>query len=671
MKEDESKVFVVDTSLLTNQDKNHNKKGGFLKYRLITKTAAFVLSVLMIGVFALCGVSAWLMAVCDVYNTPRSVMKAEILEAIALDDCDTFIYYILEGDYESAGMFCSERNIDYVYLQDAQNGECIWLWGDPPEGAVYYDYTDVSFLWTDGYYRYGNTEDGTLMGAENNINVMMRIIPDRANQDGYYFASLLIDVAYSMKCYVYIVGASALLLAILLIVYLVYASGRRTDGELKDGWGAKVPFDLLTVVSAGFVVACVFVTAVVLDELYLGMVSALPLGAMCIVSLFAVTSVALGWLMSFSSRIKRGSFWKNTLIYYFALATYKTAKFLFRYSKKKLSVLQGVPFAWKTAVMVVVTSLAEFFLILFCWDDPEILLILWFLEKVLLVPLLIKCVMMLKKLKKAGDELSRGETEYKVNTEGLWGDFKRHGEALNGIASGMSLAVEKQLRSERMKTELITNVSHDIKTPLTSVINYADLIVKEPCENERITEYAEVLRRSSTRLSRLIEDLVEASKATTGNLEVCLSRCDLGIFVSQVAGEYKDKLNSQGLELVVSGEDENCTILADGRRLWRVFDNLMNNICKYAQKGTRVYIALEREGNQAVISLKNVSCAPLNVSAEELMERFVRGDASRTTEGNGLGLSIARSLVELQGGSFDIYIDGDLFKAVMKFPIKE
>ena len=170
MKEDESKVFVVDTSLLANQDKNYSKKGGFLKYGLITKTAAFVLSVLMIGVFALCGVSAWLMAVCDVYNTPRSVIKAEILEAIALDDCDTFIYYILEGDYESAGMFCSERSIDYVYLQDAQNGECIWLWGDPPEGAVYYDYTDVSFLWTDGYYRYGNTEDGTLMGAENNIN---------------------------------------------------------------------------------------------------------------------------------------------------------------------------------------------------------------------------------------------------------------------------------------------------------------------------------------------------------------------------------------------------------------------------------------------------------------------------------------------------------------------
>ena len=251
------------------------------------------------------------------------------------------------------------------------------------------------------------------------------------------------------------------------------------------------------------------------------------------------------------------------------------------------------------------------------------------------------------------------------------GDLKKQGEDLNSIASGMSLAVEKQLKSERMKTELITNVSHDIKTPLTSIINYADLIGKEPCENAKITEYAEVLVRQSVRLKRLIEDLVEASKASTGNLEVCLQPCDASVFLIQADGEYEEKLKKADLTLVVQQSESEIRILADGRRMWRVFDNLMNNICKYAQPGTRVYLILEKKEKKAVITFKNTSREALNISEEELMERFVRGDSSRNTEGNGLGLSIARSLTELQKGTMNIQIDGDLFKAVLEFPVIE
>ena len=258
---------------------------------------------------------------------------------------------------------------------------------------------------------------------------------------------------------------------------------------------------------------------------------------------------------------------------------------------------------------------------------------------------------------------------YQIDTKGMRGDFKKQGEDLNSIASGMSLAVEKQLKSERMKTELITNVSHDIKTPLTSIINYADLIGKESCENEKITEYAEVLVRQSVRLKRLIEDLVEASKASTGNLEVNLAACDAAVFLTQAGGEYEEKLQNANLTLVTSQPENEIRIMADGRRMWRVFDNLMNNICKYAQPGTRVYLSLERIGNSAVIIFRNTSREALNISEEELMERFVRGDASRTTEGNGLGLSIARSLAELQGGKLTIKIDGDLFKAILTFPV--
>ncbi len=220
-----------------------------------------------------------------------------------------------------------------------------------------------------------------------------------------------------------------------------------------------------------------------------------------------------------------------------------------------------------------------------------------------------------------------------------------------------------------MKTELITNVSHDLKTPLTSILNYAGLIAAEPCENGKITEYAGVLTRQSERLTRLIDDLVEASKAATGNLEVHLAPVEAQVLLQQAAGEYAERFSSAGLELVTNMPEEPIRIMADGRRMWRVFDNLMNNVFKYAQSRTRVYLSLERMADSAVITFRNISAEPLNVSEEELMERFVRGDSARAGEGNGLGLSIAKSLAELQGGAFRLHIDGDLFKAILVFPV--
>ncbi len=233
----------------------------------------------------------------------------------------------------------------------------------------------------------------------------------------------------------------------------------------------------------------------------------------------------------------------------------------------------------------------------------------------------------------------------------------------------MSQAVEQRLKSERMKTELITNVSHDIKTPLTSIINYASLIGNEKTDNQNIAEYSKVLVTQSEKLKRLIEDLVEASKASTGNLDVAPVPCEAAIFIAQAGGEYEEKITDAGLSLVTNVPERQLRIMADSRRMWRVFDNLMDNICKYSQSGTRVYLSLEASGKDALITFKNTSRDPLNISADELVERFVRADTSRNTEGNGLGLSIARSLTELQGGNFRISVDGDLFKVELRFPI--
>ena len=225
------------------------------------------------------------------------------------------------------------------------------------------------------------------------------------------------------------------------------------------------------------------------------------------------------------------------------------------------------------------------------------------------------------------------------------------------------------MKSEHLKTELITNVSHDLKTPLTSIINYADLIGSERLENEKVKEYAEVLLRQSRRLKKLLEDLVEASKATTGNLEVNLTPCDIGVMLSQAVGEYGQRFAEKQLELIVRQPEEAVRILADGRHLWRIFDNLFNNIYKYAQENSRVYLNVECTGENAVILFRNMSKYALELSPQELEERFVRGDKSRHMEGNGLGLSIAKSLTELQKGSMEIVTDGDLFKVILRFPL--
>ena len=268
----------------------------------------------------------------------------------------------------------------------------------------------------------------------------------------------------------------------------------------------------------------------------------------------------------------------------------------------------------------------------------------------------------------AAARLADGELSYKVNTRGMLFDEKQLGESLNRLGDGMNIAVEERLKADRMKTELITNVSHDIKTPLTSIVSYTELLKAEEGLSEQGKEAVDVLSRQSERLTRLIDDLVEASKASSGTLDVALAPCDAAVFVAQAAGEYGERLRDAGLTLLTKVPEEPIRIMADGRRMQRIFDNLMNNIGKYSLPGTRVYLDLEKKGQRAVFQFKNTSREPLNVSADELLERFVRGDSSRHTEGNGLGLYIAQRLTELQGGTLQIQVDGDLFKVVLSFP---
>lgn len=267
--------------------------------------------------------------------------------------------------------------------------------------------------------------------------------------------------------------------------------------------------------------------------------------------------------------------------------------------------------------------------------------------------------------------IASGDTAYQMSLESLNGKELELAKMLNSIGTGMEQAIQKQLKSERFKTDLITNVSHDIKTPLTSIISYVDLLKREQIPSKKVQAYLEVLEQKSQRLKNLTEDLVEASKASSGNLKLEIAPIDLVEMIYQTNGEFEEKFSIRHLELVSHLPDESMVVEADGRQLWRVLENVYNNAFKYAMEHSRVYTDLNLEQEQVTFTIKNVSEHPLNINSEELTERFVRGDVSRTTEGSGLGLSIAKSLTELQGGTFLILIDGDLFKIQISFPIKK
>lgn len=324
--------------------------------------------------------------------------------------------------------------------------------------------------------------------------------------------------------------------------------------------------------------------------------------------------------------------------------------------------IQAVPLVWKAVLGCMAYTL--FSIVTIEWGAG-----LWLLVTFLLSVYLCGWAYQWKKIRHGTQEIIGGNPNYHIDTRHMLPDLRGHADELNNLGHAISAAVDDRLKSEHFKAELITNVSHDLKTPLTSIINYVDLLKKEDIDNPKAAEYIEVLDRKSQRLKKLTEDLVEASKASTGNLTVNWERLDWAQLIDQALGETGERLEAQKLTVVRSLPEGPMWVEADGRHLWRVLDNLLTNCAKYALPGTRVYVDLRESGSWAVLSVKNISREALDIPAERLMERFVRGDESRNQAGSGLGLSIAQSLTELQHGRFEINIDGDLFKAIVTLPL--
>ena len=375
----------------------------------------------------------------------------------------------------------------------------------------------------------------------------------------------------------------------------------------------------------------------------------------------------IGYL-SLVRRIKAGTLWKNSLIR-------KVLKWIGKCSGKLADFARA--FSRNTAEKIKVLLVGGAFLflqflIIGCvFSGAGVFLLALMAVDVAVMIFAIRKADGLDLIMDGLKKISDGELQYKIKTDTLTGKQKVMAEYINNIGGGLDAAVENSLKKERMQTELITNVSHDLKTPLTSIINYVDLMKRENPTDPKIQEYLRILDEKSQRLKVLTEDVVEASKASTGNIKLEMNDIDFVEMVQQVIGEFEEKFKEKNLTMMVHFTDEPSIIYADGQRMWRVLENVFGNVVKYAMEGTRVYAEISNRNKKVTFSLKNISAQPLNISADELTERFIRGDVARNTEGSGLGLSIAKSLTELQGGEFKLYLDGDLFKVMITFVAKK
>ena len=498
--------------------------------------------------------------------------------------------------------------------------------------------------------------------------------------------------------------ALGLVLFAALAVFLCSVAGRKPDStEIKAGGFNALPLDLYgggvlaSCIALGYLAVEVIrhaqdVTTVLAAMLLLGYGGCVIFVCFC----FAVAAqVKMGnwhWLRnsivgrctSVALEIIRGIFHLIPTLWSFALRIVKDifkvvsalAVLLWSWMKKCLTVtgrllkkclvlcektLSLLPLTWQ---WIVVGGVLALMLPISFANDSKGWAVLWGIASLTTILYGSNCF---GRLLEGAKRMRSGDLESKVDDKYLVGCFREFAGELNGLADVAMVAAQNQLKSERMKTELITNVSHDIKTPLTSIINYVDLLEKPHTEEEQ-KAYVEVLSRQSQRLKKLIDDLMEMSKASTGNIQVEIGEIDAVEAVTQALGEFADKLTAAGLTPVFHQSEENIMLLADGRLLWRAMSNVLSNAVKYALPGTRLYVDVSATQDKAIISVKNISGAQLNISAEELMERFVRGDSSRNTEGSGLGLNIAKSLMELQKGQLQLLVDGDLFKVTLVFP---
>ena len=462
---------------------------------------------------------------------------------------------------------------------------------------------------------------------------------------------------YTNKNALIIAACIGLVISILLFVIMMMGAGRREeDDEIHIRKIDKLPPDIYFILAGSAICGIIAIgVEIMANDLYTGTIACFFMGILCMFIFSA-------FMMSAAVNAKCGRLLKTTVIGRVILVIVRGIRAIAK------AFIEKIPVIWKCVAGAVILAVINLFVIACTsYSGPAPAWAVF--TGLVFIAAVTYLAIGFARLKEGGDNVAAGNTEYRIETAHMLPSMKQHGENINSINEAVTRAVDEQMKSERFKTELITNVSHDIKTPLTSIINYTDLLMAEDIDNETAREYIGIISKHAARLKKLTVDVVDASKASTGNVKIELVKISIGMMAEQVFGEYREKIEEKGLSPILSICEENIEVMADGNHMGRVLDNVLSNICKYAQEGTRVYMDVFRKNDRAFVVFKNISSQELNISPDELMERFVRGDESRNSEGSGLGLNIASSLMRLQGGDFNISIDGDLFKTEISMPI--
>lgn len=645
---------------------------GFLD-KTWAKAAAFVLTLVFGVLTVLGGVGVGILISYDVFLDGGDFLRQTMYEGNCVRSIDTADSF-LRGTLANAGVLVSDGTYDYSTVEngDVTEEERAQVISDLPRvfaeefsrdaadchltvtvrGNGEVVGTFENFELTDGDKPLYTTQETFTYALNTGNTAMVTIAADLLrSENAPSYSYLLCQWLLEHTGLTISLTALFALLALFCFCFSLAAAGHWQGHEgIHLTWLDKIPADVWLIV-----LLCTF---------FIGW-EAFYYGWGLVFFCAALVPFVLLFLCTFAAQCKAGTVLRASLIA-------RIARFLWRIVRSLFlglwRIARNLPLLWKTALVMAGVFFLEMLFVLAGYGSVDgIFIIMKAVE--LLAALYI--ALNLRTLQKGGEKLADGDFSSPIDTRYLIGDFKRYGQELNDVQSGLEQAVQEQMKAEHLKTELITNVSHDIKTPLTSIVNYVDLLKKENISSPNAQEYIAVLDRQSHRLKKLTEDLVEASKASSGVLNVDLQPTDVNVLFSQIKGEYQERLAACQLTLVTQPPAPGTVIRADSRLLSRVMDNLVSNICKYALPSTRVYVVSTLSREAVTISFKNVSRDEMNISPDELMERFVRGDASRHTEGSGLGLSIARSLVQLQGGRFDLAIDADLFRADITFPLSE
>lgn len=641
--------------------------------RLLDKTwaklAAFFLTLLFIALTALGGIGIGILASYNVFLDGGAYLRQTMYES----QCNSAIhnaYYYLYGTMANAGLLAddtpdtdasdtSTADITEEEQQQAledmprafaerfsrEDTDCHLAIVDKNTGEITFE----NFALTDSDKPlYSIQETFTLTyadGSEEELTIAADLLPADEFPDYSYLVMTWLLNHIGLTVFLTVLF---LLLTLLCFGFSMASAGHWASHEgIHLTWLDKIPADVWLLV-----LLCAFFIG--WDTFYYG------LGRLWVFA--ALLPFLLLFLCVFAAQCKAGTVLRGSLIGRLLRLLWRIIRAVGRGLRRTAVAL---PLIWKTALVTAALFFLEMLLVLVGYGSVDGIFVAMKLVEFLAI---LYIALNLRILQKGGEKLAAGDLSQSIDTRPLIGDFKRYGQRMNGLRTGMERAVQEQTKAERMKTELITNVSHDIKTPLTSIVNYVDLLQKVDVQPETAREYIAVLDRQSRRLKKLTEDLVEASKASSGALPVELQPTDVAVLFDQIVGEYQERLADCHLTLVARPPEKPVSVRADGKLLSRVMDNLVSNICKYALEDTRVYVVASSDAETVTISFKNVSRAELNISPDELMERFVRGDVSRHTEGSGLGLSIAGSLVRLMSGTFALSIDGDLFRADITLP---